>query len=1044
MDYYDNTKVDMSNKSECSQDQRYCNQDLLMPQLRTRATQGPQLLQNKNVGNKSFNSDSESISSMSSNCSIENPQIGIKRDSQKKNEPPKYEPPTTSYGKFIHDKKVQPVTQTYNMKHGQNSLLKLDEETDRELEWCNLNINRNAKKRPDQKMKLLKDKRYGIPCVENTNLNLQLLHYGSNQEGGDGKGDLSGFLAEPVNWNEIKVPKKRELHRVIHHRLCNYINPDIMLVIDEHEFFCHRIVLQSYSKYFDEIDNLDQSTIIDLKEKNVTKEAFIAIYAWMLSLNDGGLKFLTRDNIIEVLMASQSLQIRDLEEQCFALIDSKELFSEGHAYQLFKKASHLKQNGIKELMVPRVQHFFLPLVSSQDFVNLSLDDLCTFLTSNYIVVHSEMEVFMSAAKWLLENWDERKKHLPRVMTCVRFGLMHPPELIDIRKNPESPEFLRLTEDIRIQKFIEDGMAYSIESTLKGATEDHKYRCQLLGLEIPQPRNWAESPKYYKSYEEFLGYLQLLRGNPMMMFATEKEKLIPEPIKMNKPMHNYSVAVDPSNCCSEFFRVPYQYSCDDGIPSMSVLLAAGMKNRKRRENQKAASRNHSKDKHSLETAKLEKKAIINKEKELKNENLYINPEKRERKKRNVSTRRDTTLKNKAATIIQTAFRGYRVRKMVKLKKRESNSAALSYASSHRNVKFESHHVHSDGDHLKNKQIQNCSSDSDLDLTNRYAGNGRSSLYFPHSQTILVIGGLDPLQNLSQNNDGSSIFRYSVEMNSWEKVATMPKGRYYHSATLLKGKIYVLGGVDPRKEESGVPAICSDMWSFNPATCDWIKEPSLRTARKTFGLVAFHGYLYIIGGQDNHQRILSSVEKFDPVKGTWEEVSALPEPRLCPAVCRYGGMIWVAGGMGNSTKNDMSSQIFCFDPQQNMWVRKPTLRFGRGFSALINHEDNLLLVGGAVKEGEISVSNDIIDILDSKHNKWKLHSHMSIPRHSHTVSCIGSKMFIIGGSTTKYRKTLNNVEMCCLKTGIWNKQAADLPVPLTGHASVTLPLGSPIVR
>lgn len=42
-------------------------------------------------------------------------------------------------------------------------------------------------------MKLLKDKRYGIPCIQSTNLDLQLLHYGSNQEGGDnGKGDLSG------------------------------------------------------------------------------------------------------------------------------------------------------------------------------------------------------------------------------------------------------------------------------------------------------------------------------------------------------------------------------------------------------------------------------------------------------------------------------------------------------------------------------------------------------------------------------------------------------------------------------------------------------------------------------------------------------------------------------------------------------------------------------------------------------------------------------------------------------------------------------------
>lgn len=62
---------------------------------------------------------------------------------------------------------------------------------------------------------------------------------------------------------------------------------------------------------------------------------------------------------------------------------------------------------------------------------------------------------------------------------------------------------------------------------------------------------------------------------MMMFAKEPEKMTPEPL--NKPIRNYPGVID-HDTSSEFFRVPYQYSCDDGIPSMSVLLAAGMRNR----------------------------------------------------------------------------------------------------------------------------------------------------------------------------------------------------------------------------------------------------------------------------------------------------------------------------------------------------------------------------------------------------------------------------------------------------------------------------------
>lgn len=70
-----------------------------------------------------------------------------------------------------------------------------------------------------------------------------------------------------------------------------------------------------------------------------------------------------------------------------AFIDSKEAFSEENAFLLFIDASRRQQTEIMELMVPRIQIFFLVLVSTVEFTELEVDDLCTILQSNYIVVH---------------------------------------------------------------------------------------------------------------------------------------------------------------------------------------------------------------------------------------------------------------------------------------------------------------------------------------------------------------------------------------------------------------------------------------------------------------------------------------------------------------------------------------------------------------------------------------------------------------------------------------------------------------------------------
>lgn len=66
---------------------------------------------------------------------------------------------------------------------------------------------------------------------------------------------------------------------------------------------------------------------------------------------------------------------------------------------------------------------------------------------------------MSAVRWLKHDWDNRSVYKYQLLECVRFGNIAPWQLIDIKRNPENPEFMELTKDPMVCKMIDDGLAY---------------------------------------------------------------------------------------------------------------------------------------------------------------------------------------------------------------------------------------------------------------------------------------------------------------------------------------------------------------------------------------------------------------------------------------------------------------------------------------------------------------------------------------------------------------------------------------------------------
>ncbi|XP_050456430.1 uncharacterized protein LOC126854072 isoform X2 [Cataglyphis hispanica] len=335
-----------------------------------------------------------------------------------------------------------------------------------------------------------------------------------------------GFTNEqPIIWHNIVLPEKTDLYQELAKRITNYKNADCIVRIDQDEFYCHLLVLQSYSTFFDEKNYKD----INLSGSNVTSKAFSVIYDWMISPINDSCQLLRRDNILEIFMAAQYLGIKELEEQCWAFIDNDELFSEDTAFLLYLEAKKIGNTAVMELMVPRIMKFFLMLVSTKDFLELSVDELCLLLKSNYICVNSEIEVLMSAVRWLMHDWNERKQYMLEVLKCVRFGLIAPWQLVDVKRNPENPEFMELMAYPEVQKMVDDGLAFVIIKYWYGnQTEDYYHWIDLLGLSEPINRNWAGQDKNYVTYREFLLYLEEYQKTNISELKTRKISTIPTP------------------------------------------------------------------------------------------------------------------------------------------------------------------------------------------------------------------------------------------------------------------------------------------------------------------------------------------------------------------------------------------------------------------------------------------------------------------------------------------------------------------------------------
>ena len=112
-------------------------------------------------------------------------------------------------------------------------------------------------------------------------------------------------------------------------------------------------------------------------------------------------------------------------------------------------------------------------------------------------------------------------------------------------------------------------------------------------------------------------------------------------------------------------------------------------------------------------------------------------------------------------------------------------------------------------------------------------------------------------------------------------------YSYGMSSLHGKLYVLGGC--RHENGNIAEY------YDPSSNVWTPVSAPEVAKCRMAAVTLQGFLYAIGGRDENETVVSTVQRYNPDTDQWQQVSPLSSPRSNVCAVAHRNYLYAIGGM-----------------------------------------------------------------------------------------------------------------------------------------------------
>jgi N-acetylneuraminic acid mutarotase len=155
-------------------------------------------------------------------------------------------------------------------------------------------------------------------------------------------------------------------------------------------------------------------------------------------------------------------------------------------------------------------------------------------------------------------------------------------------------------------------------------------------------------------------------------------------------------------------------------------------------------------------------------------------------------------------------------------------------------------------------------------------------------IYVIGGISGTGN--QRTSLKKVDIYDPDKNTWSEGRPLPTSKQGGTAISLDRKIYVIGG-RTGAGDTGYASETVDI--YDPSKNSWSSGKEMPQARTGIQSTLIKNKIYIIGGAASG-KATNSIDVYDPAAGIWNKVASMKTARTGHCVSSVGNRIYIIGG------------------------------------------------------------------------------------------------------------------------------------------------------
>ena len=259
----------------------------------------------------------------------------------------------------------------------------------------------------------------------------------------------------------------------------------------------------------------------------------------------------------------------------------------------------------------------------------------------------------------------------------------------------------------------------------------------------------------------------------------------------------------------------------------------------------------------------------------------------------------------------------------------------------------------------------------------------------------------------------VYEYDPPANKWTKKRVMPLPAHHLALTEYNGKVYVFGGFTAGKVANlAAWTPINNAFEYDPDNDSW-KELAPMPTKRGAGVSATVGEtVFVLGGATvppgatnpaihptTPQRVVGTVEEYDPKTNQWRARATMPTPRNHTTAGVVNGKIYVIGGRIGAAFIAASSNldnVEAYDPATDTWsvplAKMPTARSGLCGGV---HDGRVYVAGGEWQNAVEQTAYRAFEAYDPATNSWSVMPPMVLARHGVAGGVIANRFYAISG-------------------------------------------------